>query len=404
MITAPQQEAMDAMAAHGQSPVAAARALGISRGAMRSRLAGGARWQDADPAIIAACEAGGISDPATLGHFWKLAKDGDGNGYSLFVKNPNTGENVSFADMVKKAIAEGYDDGPLPYEPRKAKPSGDRLLVVDLADVHFGKLCVATQTGYEYNREVARHRVKEGTKELLRKAQSFGFGRILYVMGNDILHTEDGKATTRGTAQDSDGTFFQMFSDAKAAVTESIKACAAVADVDLIHCMSNHDNRAGWMLSQTVAAGFDGWPSIRATPYNMSENHRKYYGFENSAFMVTHGDGAKEEKLYALMVQEARALVGSCPNLYVLMHHFHHKIRKRRGADVFTSEKDHTGMTVITTGAPNVEGSALQIEYVRSPSAPDNWHHENGFVNRQAVECFIYHPHDGQEARFTAWF
>ncbi len=160
----------------------------------------------------------------------------------------------------------------------------------------------------------------------------------------------------------------------------------------------------GWALSQKVGAWFAKHPNVTATDYNLSERHRKYYGFGNNAFQIHHADGAKEEKLYALFVAEARELIGKCKNLYSLCHHFHHKMRKRRGVDVFLTEKDHIGMTAIMTGQPHVEASELQIEYIRSPSPPDGWHDRNGYINRQAVECFLYHPHDGLKARFTEWF
>jgi hypothetical protein len=72
--------------------------------------------------------------------------------------------------------------------------------------------------------------------------------------------------------------------------------------------------------------------------------------------------------------------------------------------DVFVTEKDHTGLTAIMAGSASPEGAALLIEYVRSQSPPDGWHDRNGYVNRQGVECFMYHPDDGQKARFTEWF
>ena len=168
--------------------------------------------------------------------------------------------------------------------------------------------------------------------------------------------------------------------------------------------MSNHDWLAGWMLSQTVAARLRGNPRVRATEYNLSEAHRKYYRFEGNLFGLTHGDGAKEEKLYGLMVSEARQHISECRNLYWLLHHVHHKDRKTRGELIYLREKDHNGMTAHFSGKPTPEGSNLNIEYVRSPSAPDGWHDRNGYVNRQAVECFLYHPRDGQVARFTQYF
>ena len=378
--------------------------LGISRHAVRRALKKIDAWTGADSEIAEAAKAGGVEDPRSLSHFWKIVKDKDGNGYSLFVKNPETHEEMSFRNMILESIADTKEDGLIPYEPRSHSSEGEHLLVVDLADVHFGKLCVETETGYTYSREVARHRVVEGTKALLKKAAPFGIHRILYVMGNDVVHTDDGKATTNGTPQDTEGSFFQVYSDAKAANIEAIKECEKVAPVDLIHVMSNHDWRTGWCLSQDIASRFEEWPTINSTVYNMSESSRKYYGFGNNALQFEHGNDVKEEKLYGLFVSEARHLLSKCQHLYSYRHHFHHKDRKRRGVDVFLSEKDHQGITEIVTGSNRSSGTHLNIEYVRSPSAPDGWHDRHGYINRQGVECFLHHPEHGQTARFTEWF
>ena len=377
---------------------------GRSYSAVKNMLSRARRWQESDAAVVNAAKAIGADDTATVSHGWQMVKDKDGNGFSVFFKNHNTGEVMDFADMVKGAISEALDDKPPSFEPRILNEGGEHLLVVDLADVHFGKLCVETETGYGYNRDVARHRVIEGTKSLLAASKVFGVHRILFIMGNDILHTDNGKTTTSGTQQDTDGSFYQNWSAAFAAYKEAIELCADVAPVDLIHCMSNHDWRSGWTLAQAVASWFQAHPNINATEYALSERHRKYYAYGNNALQITHADGAKEESLLALFLQEARHLLRDCQNLYSVLHHFHHKIKKKRGLDVFTSEKDHIGFTAIKTGHQSVMGSHLQIEYVRSPGPPDGWHDRNGYVNRQAVECFLYHPEHGQKIRFTEWF
>lgn len=332
-----------------------------------------------------------------------IKKDEDGGRLSLRFK-VNDAE-VSLTDVMQDALAEMQPLDQKLYAPRISREyQGENLLVIDLADVHFGKLCVTSETGAEYNTEIARHRVIEGTKSLLRDAHDVG--RILFVMGNDILHTDNGKTTTSGTPQDTDGSFFTSWKAAQQASIDAIAECSKVANTDLIHCMSNHDWRSGWMLSQSIAAGVKGWDGVRATDYNLSERHRKYYGFGRNLIGVSHGDGAKEEKLYATMTTEARDLIlRGCDLYYWYLHNFHHKIRKRRGVDVFQSEKDHTGMmTALNVGAAAVEAGQSQIEYVRSPSAPDGWHSINGYLNRQAVESFIHSPHDGQKARWTTWF
>jgi hypothetical protein len=379
------------------------RLVGASKDAVFRTLQRPAPREEFDSEIIEAANAGGIADPRNLSHFWKIAKDDQGNGYSLFVKNPNTGQDVSIYDLVRQSVL----DAPVRPTRLQVRPelTGEHLLVVDLADVHFLKLCVQSETGHTYNREVARHRVIEGTKALLKLAQPMGIDRILFVMGNDILHVDNPRSTTTsGTFQDTDGTIFQGFKDAASALEEAITECTKVADVDLVHCMSNHDWVMGWALSQAVAGRLRGNPRVRASEYNLSEAHRKYYRFGNNLFGLTHGDGAKEEKLYGLMVKEAREHISECLNLYWLLHHVHHKDRKTRGEFAYLREKDHNGMTAHMSGSPSIEGQVLNIEHVRSPSAPDGWHDRNGYVNRQGVECFVYHPTLGQRARFTEWF
>jgi hypothetical protein len=391
-------QAEQAVSAYG-SQRDAAKSLGIAQSTLNDRLHNGG----IDPAIQSGMAAVGTNMVPVLAWAKSTRPDADGMTYSFMLK-PKGADSLSLADMVRQSIKDALGDSAPAYEPRPA-PTGEYLLVIDLADVHFLKLCVLTETGYEYNRQVARHRVMEGTKALLRAAAPYGVGRILFVLGNDILHMDNPRSTTTsGTFQDSDGTIFQGFSDAFAAMRDAIEICADVAPVDLVHCMSNHDWQMGWALSQKLGAWFANHPNVRATDYNLSERHRKYYGYGSNAFQIHHADGAKEEKLYALFVTEARDLIGKCKNLYSLCHHLHHKIRKRRGVDVFVTEKDHTGLTAIMAGSAAPEGASLLIEYVRSPSPPDGWHDRNGYVNRQGVECFMYHPDDGQKARFTEWF
>lgn len=395
-------EAIQAKAAHGNSNTAAAAALDVNINTFRHRvMIGKARGLDVDPAIKAGMDAFGAKMvPKTS---W-VKSDPQGNiSYSLqFV--PPSGEGVDFAEVVRETL-----DGYKPLDRKLFAPrvnhgvKGDHLLVVDLADVHFGKLCMADETDYDYNIEVARHRTIEGTRSLLHGSKHLGIARILFVMGNDMLHTEDGKATTSGTPQDTDQSFFAAVKAAQKASIDAIGECAAVADVDLLHCMDNHARRSGWLLSQGIAAAMGGHSGVRATDYNMSARKRKYYGYERNALMLTHGDKLKEEQLAGFFLKEGTQL-SSCTNRYALIHDKHHKKVQRRGTDVFESEKDHNSMTVISSGAPNPEGSHVQAEWVRSPSAPDQWHADSGYINRQGVECFGYHPHDGQKLRFTEWF
>lgn len=400
MITERQQQAVDAYTKHGNMREAA-KELGIAFSTFHELYHKGRG--KLDPVIAGKLADHGLTNMGGLHSGWLELQDDEGKKTGNLYFQIGKDEPQRFVDVVTESLADYKPLDRKMFAPRvNHGAKGDKLLVMDLADVHFGKLCVKEETNHTYNIEVARHRVIEGTRALLKRSD--GIHRVLFVMGNDILHTDNGKTTTSGTAQDTDGSYFTAWRAAQQASIDAIAECAAVADVDLVHCMSNHDWRSGWALSQTIAASVSSHEGVRATPYNLSERHRKYYGYGRNGFMVTHGDGAKEEKLTSLFLREARAMTANADLLYAILHHFHHKSRTRRGIDVFQSEKDHTAFTQINMGATRVEGGDMMAEYIRSPSPPDGWHDRNGYVNRQAVEAFIHCPNDGQKDRLTEWF
>jgi hypothetical protein len=175
-------------------------------------------------------------------------------------------------------------------------------------------------------------------------------------------------------------------------------------DVHIMFNPSNHDWVLGFTIAQFLGAWFRGHPNVHCSDYSISERHRKYLRFGSNLIGLTHGDGAKEASLGDIMTVEARSHVAEAVHRYWYVHHYHHKIRKMLGVRPQDREKDHVGMTVIGSGIGAMEGDAVAVEYVRSPSATDGWHDRNGYLSRQAVEAFMHHPQDGQCNRFTVWF
>lgn len=397
-------EAVRAWQEAGYNATRAAEALGMPREKFRNRL---------DRAKIEGLHlsdgARHVVDRARLGYGeakggWIHDYDDDGKKIGTTrwaVEDVNTTESV--AETLRAALTEIQ---PGVYTGVSAAPSEPgALLVLDLADVHIGKLSVVSETGYSYSREAAVERLLRGTQALLDKASGHGIARVLFVLGNDILHVDGAKKqTTSGTPQDTHGSIHEMYRDAQAAYIAAIEQCAERYHVDLMYCPSNHDWLMGWALANTVGVWFRDHPNVHSTEYALSERHRKYYRYEQNLIGLTHGDGAKESDLYALMMTEARSHVSESMFRYWYLHHYHHKIRKAQGVRPHDREKDHIGLTVVKSGITSQAGDNVLIEYVRSPSPPDSWHDRNGYVNRQAVECFVHDPHEGQSARFTHWF
>ena len=135
------------------------------------------------------------------------------------------------------------------YPKLKREQSKDsHLLVIDPADIHIGKLATAFETGDAYDVKIASDRVHEGVQGILDKTSSFNIDQILFIGGNDILHTDNARRrTTSGTPQDTDGMWYENYLTAKDVIVEVLEKLITVADVHYIHCPSNHDYVSGFI-------------------------------------------------------------------------------------------------------------------------------------------------------------
>ena len=86
-----------------------------------------------------------------------------------------------------------------------------------------------------------------------------------------------------------------------------------------------------------------------------------------------------------LMANESKLLWAETSYRYIYLHHLHHK-----DVRIFQSGKDYQGATV---------------EYLRSPSGTDGWHHKKGYSgNLKAIEGFIHSKEHGQVAKLIHLF
>tara|TARA_R110000751_G_scaffold30833_2_gene78574 strand:+ start:1459 stop:2559 length:1101 start_codon:yes stop_codon:yes gene_type:complete len=265
-------------------------------------------------------------------------------------------------------------------EPEHKHP---HLLVINPADIHIGKYAHEQETGENYNSAIAIHRVMEGIYGLIDKAKGFEIEKVLFCIGNDVLHIDNVyNTTTKGTHQDTDGKWWEHYELALALYVECIETLRLIAPVDVIHSMSNHDYQSGFHLAHTLQAWFRKAIDVS---FDVSVAHRKYYQYGKSLIGLEHGDGAKMDTLPLLMAQEQPKMWADTTTRYWYLHHIHHKVKHK-----WRDAKDFIGVTV---------------EYMRSPSAADSWHARKGFTGvPKACEGFIHHKELGQVARLTHYF
>lgn len=315
----------------------------------------------------------------------------DVKSYKL-VSHSGTGAyyNITFINKVDKELLEDFSRrvieevktiSTLPTTIQRAKNINDQdshLLVLDVADLHIGKYSSAYEVGEKdaYNSAKAVERALEGVEGILEYSKGWKKDKIIFVVGNDVLHTDNTKrSTTSLTPQDTDGMWFESFLLAKDLYIAIINRLLEEADVHVMHNPANHAYTFEFMLTQVVEAYFKDCKNVT---FDSSIAHRKYFVYGNNLIGSCHGDSGKIENLPMTMAHECKDW-SNCSRRYMYIHHFHHKITK-----------DYPGVT---------------IEAVRTPSGTDSWHHRNQYQGaKKAIEGFIHHKEKGQISRLSYSF
>ena len=300
----------------------------------------------------------------------KLTTNPYGNDWVRYEK-----KKLDYFDVKDAIISEMKEYAPIYPKLEYKENSESYLMVIDPADIHIGKLCKAFETNDEYNTEVAVKRVLDGVQGLINKSKGYNIDRILFIIGNDVLHVDSPKrVTTSGTPQDTDGMWYTNFLTAKSVYIKCIELMVQVAPITVHYNPSNHDYTNGFFLADAIST----WFRHTDIEFNADISHRKYFSYYNNLIGTTHGDGAKEQDLPLLMAQESRHWTNA-KHRYFYTHHIHHKKSKDYGS--------------------------VCVESLRSPSGTDSWHHRNGYQHQpKAVEAFIHDKENGQIARLTHIF
>ena len=282
-------------------------------------------------------------------------------------------------NLILEKVTDLIENHAPTYPTIKRDKNANHLLVINPSDIHIGKYANNIETGDE----TACIRVLDGLEGLIVKADGFAIDRVLFCVGNDILHIDNVyNTTTKGTRQDVDGKFWEHFEIALALYVKCVEILREVAPVDILHSMSNHDYQSGFHLAHALKSWFR---KEKDVSFDISVAHRKYYMYGDNLIGLEHGDGAKMDNLPLLMAQERPEMWSDTRYRYWYLHHIHHKVKHR-----WVAAKDFIGVTV---------------EYMRSPSGTDSWHSRKGFCGvPKAVEGFLHEKTSGQVARLVHYF
>lgn len=256
-----------------------------------------------------------------------------------------------------------------PRMPIARAVKGKHLLEIAIPDLHVGKLAWGKETGGEnYDIRIAVDRFNEALDTLIARTASFGFERVLFVVGNDLLNANNTANTTaRGTPQDADGRFQKAFLSVRRMLTAGIDRMRRVAPVTVLVVPGNHDTDAAYFIGDSLECWFHRTPDVEV---RNEPTTRKYYRFGKVMLMFTHGDKGKRQDYPLLMATEQPEMFGATIHREAHTGHMH-----------MLRVQEHHGVKVRISPAL---------------CEADAWHAENMYTgNARGAEAFVYHPEDG---------
>jgi len=264
----------------------------------------------------------------------------------------------------------------------KARPDGELVGVLSIPDVHVGKLAWAQEVGEAYDTKRAVAAYIGAAEQLIARLRVSGVGKVLYVVGNDLLHVDGGlyPATTKGTIQDTDTRWQYAFRRSKAMIASTINALAEFAEVDVVVAPGNHDRVLSWALGEVLAAYYAHAEGITV---DNSPRYRKYKRYGKLLFGITHGDLVNGKMLPTLMATEVPELWGQVKWREWLLGHIHKK------------------KEMLTVNIDDMNG--VRIRHLPSLAGSDRWHYDLGYRAVRSAEAHVYSPDGYQVSSYYAY-
>ena len=252
---------------------------------------------------------------------------------------------------------------------KRSQRKAGNVLELTIPDLHMNKLAWSRETGHgDYNVEIAEQTFEAALAALIERTSSFRFDEVLFVVGNDLLHTDNAAGTTTaGTPVTGDTRYYRAFWVARQMLTRAIERLREIAPVRVIVVPGNHDALAAWHLGDSLACYFH---KCRDVTVDNEPVKYKYYRIGSVMLMWTHGDEGKRLDYPLLMATERPEMFG---------------VTKWREAH--TGDKHHVRLE---------EQHGVRVRTLPSLCQPDDWHSRKALVGSiLSAEAYVWNKEDG---------
>lgn len=277
---------------------------------------------------------------------------------------------ASVREELASMLADAKLSAPKFKQVKHSAHKSGKLLELSIPDLHLGKLAWGVETGWtDYDVRIAERTFDAAVQALLERTSVYKFEQVCFVVGNDLLQTDNvAGTTTAGTPVSSDSRYHKTFRIGRLMITRAIEQLRLLAPVWVVVVPGNHDQLSAWHLGESLECYFHKCPDVVVAN---DPTPRKYLQWGKVMLMFTHkGQKARLADYPLLMATEQPVMFG---------------VTAYR--EVHTGDQHQVRLE---------EKHGIRVRILPSLSAPDDWHSAMGFVsNIRQAECFVWDKVEG---------
>ncbi len=273
--------------------------------------------------------------------------------------------------LIESDMAEWFSNLDRKYSLPNVKISndyltGNKMLLLDISDLHLNLQASMLTTGNEYNCDIAEKLFFYVINDVLSRTQSYKFNKIIFTIGGDMLNNDGiNNMTTKGTPQTCDIHYYDAYERICNMTIKAVDILKDIAPIDVIYVPSNHDESTGFKLAKYVQAWFRNEENVKVDTTPLP---RKYVKFGSTLFVFAHDGDLK--RLPKLIADEARDMWSSIGFTEVFLQHLH--------SEQVLSEDNN-----------------MRIQRLPTISAKSKWTVDSGYNSKRQCKSFIYDLEDG---------
>lgn len=223
-------------------------------------------------------------------------------------------------DVLKifESLKSEYKDK-LKIEPKQYNPESKDVLIVPIADFHYGLYSDMYSNGNDYNLEIAEELYYRVLNDVINRNKHRTFKKVAFIVGNDFVNSDNlNNTTTKGTPQDNTGLWFSIVKKATQLIINATDMLQTVAPVDVVYVTSNHDLHTMFGIMQTIKAWYRDNDNVTVDD---SPLPRKYYKFGEVLLPLSHD--IKINEALKIISTEAKEDWSTCKHIICLLAHLH---------------------------------------------------------------------------------